>query len=195
MKKVFLAPLSISVLGACILLLGSCQSIPSLTVPNTKIIIQSNPISKVNLSQKRLLIVSYDSIATREMIISLKNYLNVEFNSCKVISERINIRQNESSDLADFDKLKTSFKPEYLLTIHCAIKRTRDFYIVGDVVKKIRDIKFYFDLKPFHSLTEQPTVWNGEASIKHLYDEGHAATMKKTASQIRQKMQKDLIIN
>lgn len=179
-----------------ILLFGSCQTlmIHSIAAPNTKINIVSEPISNPNLTEKRVLIVTYDSSATRELLISLKNHLNVELVGCKVISERINIRQNEASDLADFEKLKTSFKPDYLLTINFEIKRTRDFYLVDDVVKKIRDITFYFNLKSYNSLTEQPTIWNGEAAIKHLYDEGHTAAMKKIANEIRQQMQKDLII-
>lgn len=196
MKKAFLYPLSISALVAVILLIGACKSvnISSITTPNTKIAIQSELISNTNLTEKRVLIVTYDSSATRELLISLKNYLNVELTGRKVISERINIRQDEASDLADFEKLKTSFKPDYLLTINFDIKRTRDFYILGDVLKKIRDITFYFNLKSCNSLTEQPTIWKGEAAIKHLYDEGHTATMKKIANEIRQQMQKDLII-
>jgi hypothetical protein len=178
------------------LLFSSCQPaiLYFITAPNTKTDVQSKRISNTNLTQKRVLIVTYDSSATRELLISLKNYLNVELVGCKVISERINIRQNEDSDLVDFEKLKTSFNPDYLMTINFEIKRTRDFYIIGDVVKKIRDITFYFNLKPYNSLTEQATIWKGEAAIKHLYDEGHTAAMKKIANKIRQQMQKDLII-
>lgn len=196
MKKSFLSPLSMCGFLVISLLFVSCQSaiLYYITTPNTKIVLQSERISATDLTEKRVLIASYDNEMSRDLVISLKNYLNLELTDCKVVSERINIRQNEASDLAGFEKLKTEFKPDYLLIINFDIVRTRDFYIVGDVVKKIRDISFYFNLRPFNSVTDQPIIWKGEAQIKHLYDEGHSYTMKKTANQMRLKMQKDLII-
>ena len=196
MKKTFLYPLSIIGSIAVVLLFGSCQSLLfySLTTPDTKTSVQSEIIATVNLTQKRVLIVTYDSLKTRDLAISLKNYMNLELTTCHVISERINIRQNEASDLEEFEKLKTAFKPDYLLSINCDVKRTRDFYLIGQVEKKIRDLTCYFNLKTCNFSTEQPIIWKGEAAIKHLYDEGHTATMKKIATQMREKMQQDLIL-
>ena len=197
MKKTFLYPLSILAFGGVISLFQSCATLGLyyITTPNTKINIESQLNSVTQLSGKRVLIASFDSSATRELVISLKNYMDLELTSCKITSKRINIRENEEKDIADFEKLKTEFQPDYILKIQANIKRTRDFYLVGDVVKKIRDIDFYFNISSFNAAAEQPIIWKGEAQIKHLYDEGHITTIKKTAYLMRYKMQKDLIIN
>lgn len=197
MKKNFLYPLSILAFLGTIFLFQSCETlgIQSLKMPNTKVIVESQLNGVAQLSGKRVLIASFDSSATRELVISLKNYMDLELTACKITSKRINIRENEAQDIADFEKLKTEFQPDYILKIQANIKRTRDFYLVGDVVKKIRDIDFHFNLSSFNAAAEQPIIWKGEAQIKHLYDEGHITTMKKTADLMRQKMQKDLIIN
>ena len=197
MKKTFLYPLSILAFWGSILFFESCASlgINSITTPNTKVLIQSERLSSIKLNQKKVLIASFDSLAARDLVISLKNYMDSELTSCQVITKRINIRENEAQDIADFEKLKTEFQPDYILRIDVNVKRTRDFYLIGDIVKKIRDIDFYLKLSSYSATTEPSEVWHGEVKIKHLYDEGHAATMKKSASQLRQKMQKDLIIN
>jgi hypothetical protein len=193
MKKINLSPLSKIGFLALILSFTACKS--SFLPYNTTIAIQTERMSAINLTEKRVLIVSYDSDLSREFIISLKNYVNEELKSLKIVAERINIRQNEASDdVADVNKLKSEFNPDYLLTIKVRDERTRKFYIIGGNVKMLRGMTVDFNLTPNISANKGTILWKSTAVINHFYNNEGVATAKKIAKELGIKMIKDSIL-
>lgn len=194
MKKINLSPLSKIGFLSIILLFASCKS--SFLPYNTTIAVQTERLSAVSLTEKRVLIVSYDSDLSREFVISLKNYVKEELKNHKVEAERINIRQNEASDdMADVNKLKSEFKPDYLLTIKVRNERTRKFYIIGGNVKMLRGMTVDFNLTPNIFDNNGTILWKSTAVINHFYNNEGVATAKKIAKELGIKMQKDSIFN
>ena len=193
MKKINLSPLSKIGFLALILSFAACKS--SFLPYNTTIVVQTERLSAVSLTEKRVLIVSYDSDLSREFVISLKNYVNEELKNHKVVAERINIRQNEvSDDIAGFNKLKSEFKPDYLLTIKVRDERTRKFYIIGGNVKTLRGMTVDFNLTPNISENGGTILWKSTAIINHFYNNEGVLTAKKIAKELGIKMQKDSIL-
>jgi hypothetical protein len=185
MKKRILRHLSIC--AVFLLFFMSCKSfLPN----NTTVTLQSQRLNEVNLTEKRVLVVSYDDVLVREFAISLKNYVREELKTHKIAAERINIRQKEVGDVADFEKLTNDFKPDYLLTIHFKNERTRDFYMVGRVVKKLRGMTAEFNL----THTNGQVLWKTDAIINHFYDNEGVVTSKKIAKQLGINLKKDAII-
>jgi hypothetical protein len=194
MKKRNLSPLSKIGFLAVMVSFASCKS--SFLPYNTTITVQTERLSAVSLTEKRVLIVSYDSDLSREFVISLKNYVKEELKNHKVMAERINIRQDESSsDIADFNKLKSEFKPDYLLTIKVRDERTRKFYIIGGNVKTLRGMTIDFNLVPNVSENSSSILWKSNAVINHFYNNEGVATAKKIAKELGIKMQKDSTLN
>jgi hypothetical protein len=193
MKKNIFTPLSILGLFISFLLFSACGA--SFIPYNTTITVQSQRLSDVQLTEKRVLIVSYDNNLTRDFVISLKNYVQLELKNHKVVAERINIRQYESSDIEDFNTLKSSFKPDYLLTIKTHDERTRNFYMVGKSVKKLRGMTVDFNLIPNSPEADSLLIWKSDVTINHFYDSEGVATAKKIAKELGIKMKKDLIVN
>ncbi len=185
-------PLSISGIFMLILLFSACKT--SLLPYDTTIAVKSERLSPVDLTEKRVLVVSYDSELTREFLISLKNYVREELKTHKITTERFNIRQNEADDAAAFMKLKTDFKPDYLLTIKVSGERTRKFYLIGKAVKKLRGMNLTLNLLPYAQNTEGASVWQSDVDINHFYDTEYVAAAKRMAKDLGIKMQKDLII-
>ena len=180
-------PLSIMVIF--MLLFTSCKSI----LPNnTTVALQSQRLTDVNLTKKRVLVVSYDDELTREFAISLKNYVKEELKTHKIIAERINIRADEAGDVVDFEKLKTEFKPDYLLTITFKNERTRDFYMIGKTVKKLRGMTAEFNLK---NTNDGQISWKSDAVVNHFYDNESVATSKRIAKQLGLDMKKNGVID
>ena len=206
MKKYILGPLSILgfefrvsrfellqnsklILLAFILFFTSCKSfLPN----NTTVALQSQRLMNANLTEKRVLVVSYDDELTREFAISLKNYVKEELKMHKIIAERINIRADETGDVTDFEKLKTEFKPDYLLAITFKNERTRDFYMIGKVVKKLRGMTAEFNLK---NAKDGQISWKSDAVVNHFYDNEGVTTSKKIAKQLGLDMKKNGVID
>ncbi len=176
-----------------ILLFSACKT-ASIIPYDTTIAVKSDRLSPVDLTEKRVLVVSYDSELTREFLISLKNYVSEELKTHKITVERLNIRQNEPDDVAESAKVKTNFKPDYLLTVKVSGERTRKFYMIGKAVKKLRGINLSLNLLSYPQNTEGPLVWKSDVEINHFYDTEYVAAAKKMAKELGQKMQKDLII-
>jgi hypothetical protein len=191
MKKK-MGPLSIAGILIAFLSFSSCNS--GLIPYNTRIVVESERLTELKLTEKRVLIVSYDSDLTREFLISLKNYVREDIQSHKVVAERINIRANElTDDAADFEKLKKEFTPDYILTIKVRNERARKMYFVGGNVKTLRGMTLDFNLMPFNS--ESTSLWRSNAVVNHFYASESVATAKKIAKELGVKMQKDLIVN
>ena len=180
-------PLSIMVI--LMLFFTSCKSFfPS----DTTVVLQSQRLSAVKLTEKRVLVVSYDDDLTREFAISLKNYVKDELKTHKIVAERINIRADEESDVIDFEKLKTEFKPDYLLIITFKGERTRDFYMIGKTVKKLRGMTAEFNLK---NNKDGQISWKSDAVVNHFYDNEGVATSKRIAKQLGLDMKKNGLID
>lgn len=187
MKKYISRPLSIIVVIA--MFFTSCKSfLPN----NTTVALQSQRLTDVNLTEKRVLVVSYDAELTREFAISLKNYVKEELKTHKIVAERINIRADEAGDVVDFEKLKTEFKPDYLLIITFKAERTRDFYMIGKTVKKLRGMTAEFNLK---NTNDGQISWKSDAVVNHFYDNEGVTTSKKIAKQLGLDMKKNGLID
>jgi hypothetical protein len=194
MKKITLPPLSKIAIFALFLLFSSCKS--SFLPFNTTVLVQAERLTPMNLTGKRVLVVSYDTDLTREFVISLKNYVHEEFKGRNVTTERINIRKNEfTSDIADYNKLKTAFKPDYLLTINPRDERFRNFYMIGSKVKTLRGMTIGVDLYPAASEKESAILWKSNAVINHFYNNEGVTTAKKMAKILGTTMQKDGLVN
>ena len=151
---------------------------------NTKVTVQNEPLSTLNLSQKRVLVVSYDTEQTREFMISLKNYVRETLKDRQIVAERINIRPNNTEDMTDFTKLISDFKPDYLLTIKVVNERSRKVKLIANSVKILRDITLDFNITSY-DMTVNPTVlWKSQAIVKHLYQTEQIATVKKIARKL-----------
>jgi hypothetical protein len=194
MKKK-LGPLSISGILALFLTFASCKS--GFLPFNTTVNVQSERVAPINLTEKRVLIVSYDSELTHEFIVSLKNYVSEELKTHKIVVERINIRHNQAAtDFAEYNKLKSTFTPDYLLTLKIRNERTRKFFIIGNHVKMLRGMTVYFNLLPIGSEENEGAFsWRSTAAINHFYNDEIVTIAKKIAVELGFKMQKDLIIN
>jgi hypothetical protein len=193
MEKITLPPLSKSGFFAFFLLFSACKA--SFLPYNTSVVVQAERLSPVDLTSKRVLIVSYDTDLTREFIISLKNYVQEEFKTHNIISERINIRKNAfTDDIADFSKLKIAFKPDYVLTIKLRDERFRNFYIIGGAVKTLRGMTIGIDLHPAISEKESAILWKSNAVINHFYNNEGVATAKKMAKILGITMKKDELV-
>lgn len=190
-KKSFLGPLSIGSILCLVLFFTACKS--SLLPYNTTIDVKTERLTAVDLSNKRVLVVSYDSELTREFVISLRNYVSEAVKNQNITVERINIRQNEATDATDFTALKNTFKPDYLLTINVKNERGRNFRLVGKSVKKLRDMTIDFNLLPHNPQADGTLMWTGQAVINHLYDTESVTTAKKIAKELGIKMRQDLI--
>ena len=174
---------------AFMLFLTSCKSI----LPNnTTVALKSQRLTDVKLTEKRVLVVSYDNELTREFAISLKNYVKEELKTRKIVAERINIRADEAGDVTDFEKLATEFKPDYLLTITFKNERTRDFYMIGKTVKKLRGMTAEFNLK---SRNNNQISWKSDAVVNHFYDEENVVVSKKIAKQLGLDLKKDGVVD
>ena len=173
---------------AFMLFFTSCKSFPS----DTTVVLQSQRLSAVKLTEKRVLVVSYDDKLTREFAISLKNYVKEELKTHKIVAERINIRADEAGDVVDFEKLKTEFKPDYLLIITFKGERTRDFYMIGKTVKKLRGMTAEFNLK---STNDSQISWKSDAVVNHFYDNEGVTTSKRIAQQLGLDMKKNGLID
>ena len=114
------------------------------------------------------------------------------FRSHKIVAERINIRAEEESDVMDFEKLKTEFKPDYLLIITFKEERTRDFYMIGKTVKKLRGMTAEFNLK---STNDGQISWKSDAVVNHFYDNEGVTTSKRIAQQLGLDMKKNGLID
>jgi hypothetical protein len=176
-----------------ILLFSACKT-SSFLPYDTTIAVKSDRLSPVDLTEKRVLVVTYDSELTREFLISLKNYVSEELKTHKITAERVNIRQDEPNDMVDFAKVKTDFKPDYLLTVKVSGERTRKFYMIGKAVKKLRGMNLTMNLLPNPQNTEGASVWKSDVEINHFYDMEYVAAAKRMAKELGVKMQKDLII-
>jgi hypothetical protein len=194
MKKK-IGPLSISGIFALFLTFASCKS--GFLPFNTTVAVQSERVSPVVLTEKRLLIVSYDSELTQEFVISLKNYVAEEFKTHKIIVERINIRNKQTAaDLADFNKLKNTFAPDYLMTVKVRDERTRKMFVIGGNVKTLRGMTVYFNLLPIASEENEGAFqWRSTAIVNHFYNSELVTTTKKIARELGFRMQKDLLVN
>ena len=169
-----------------------CTSCKSFFPNDTTVVLQSQRLSAVKLTEKRVLVVSYDNELTREFAISLKNYVKEELKTHKIVAERINIRANEAGDVVDFEKLKTEFKPDYLLIITFKGERTRDFYMIGKTVKKLRGMTAEFNLK---NTNDGQISWKSDAVVNHFYDNEGVATSKRIAKQLGLDMKKNGLID
>jgi hypothetical protein len=190
-----LGPLSISGILALFLTFASCKS--GFLPFNTTVAVESERVSAFNLTEKRVLVVSYDTELTQEFVISLKNYVKEELKTHKIVAERINIRyKEETADLAELDKLKGTFTPDYLLIIKVRDERTRKFYIIGGNVKTLRGMTLDFNILPITTLeNEGASLWRSAAVVNHFYNNEGVSTAKKIAKELGIKMQKDLIVN
>lgn len=186
-------PLSIGGLFMLILLVSACKT-ATIMPYDTTITVKTDRLSPVDLTEKRVLVVSYDSELTREFLISLKNYVSEELKTHKIKAERLNIRYDEPDDVEEFAKIKTNFKPDYLLTVKISNERTRKFYMIGKSVKKLRGINLTLNLLSNQQNTEGASVWKSAVEVNHFYDTEYVAAAKKIAKELGQKMQKDLII-
>jgi hypothetical protein len=194
MKKK-IGPLSISGILALFLTFASCKS--GFLPFNTTVAVQSERVSPVVLTEKRLLIVSYDSELTQEFVISLKNYVAEELKTHKIIVERINIRNKQAAaDLADFNKLKNTFAPDYLMAVKVRDERTRKMFVIGGNVKTLRGMTVYFNLLPIASEENEGAFqWRSTAVVNHFYNSELVTTAKKIARELGFRMQKDLLVN
>jgi hypothetical protein len=193
MKKITLPPLSKIGFFAFFLLFSACKS--SFLPFNTSVVVKAERLSPVDLTGKRVLVVSYDTDFTREFIISLKNYVHEEFKTRNIVTERINIRKNSfTDDIADFNKLKTAFKPDYLLTIKLRDERFRNFYIIGGPVKTLRGMTLDMDIHPAVSEKDAAILWKSNATINHFYNNEGIATAKKMAKILGTTLQKDGLV-
>jgi hypothetical protein len=200
MKKITLPPPDLSgqalrKIGffAFFLLFSACKS--SFLPFNTSVLVKAERLSPVDLTGKRVLVVSYDTDLTREFLISLKNYVHEEFKTRNVMTERINIRKNAfTDDIADFNKLKTAFKPDYLLTIKLRDERFRNFYMIGSKVKTLRGMSIGVDLYPATSEKESAILWKSNSVINHFYNNEGVATAKKMAKILGTTLQKDGLV-
>jgi hypothetical protein len=191
MKKK-IGPLSIAGILIGFLLFSSCNS--GLIPYNTSIVVESERLSEVKLTEKRVLVVSYDTDLTRDFAISLKNYVREDLQSHKVVAERINVRVSDlTEDATDFEKLKKEFAPDYILTIKVRNERARKMYVVGGNVKVLRGMTLDFNLMPFNA--DGTSLWRSNAVVNHFYTNETVATAKKIAKELGIKMQKDLIVN
>ena len=179
-------------LSIMVILMLFCTSCKSLFPNDTTVVLQSQRLSAVKLTEKRVLVVSYDNELTREFAISLKNYVKEELKTHKIVAERINIRAEEESDVRDFEKLKTEFKPDYLLIITFKGARTRDFYMIGKTVKKLRGMTAEFNLK---NTNDGQISWKSDAVVNHFYDNEGVATSKRIAKQLGLDMKKNGVID
>lgn len=186
-------PLSIGGLLMLMLLVSACKT-ATIMPYDTTITVKSDRLSPVDLTKKRVLVVSYDSELTREFLISLKNYVSEELKTHKIAAERLNIRYDEPDDANELTKVKTNFKPDYLLTVKVSNERTRKFYMIGKSVKKLRGINLNLNLLPNQQNTEGASVWKSDVEVNHFYDTEYVAASKKIAKELGLKMQKDLII-
>lgn len=186
-------PLSIGGLFMLILLVSGCKT-ATIMPYDTTIAVKTNRVSPVDLTEKRVLVVSYDSELTREFLISLKNYVSEELKTHKITAERLNIRYDEPDDASELTKVKTNFKPDFLLTVKVSNERTRKFYMIGKSVKKLRGINLSLNLLPNQQNTEGASVWKSDVEVNHFYDTEYVAASKKIAKELGIKMQKDLII-
>jgi hypothetical protein len=187
-------PLSIWCVFTVALVFSACNG--ALFPFNTTVTLQSERLVSTDLTKKRVLIVSYDSYLTREFVISLKNYVRDEFKNHDVTAERINIRESDrKADIADFNKLKNEFKPDYLLTIKVRDERVRKLYIVGSSVKTLKGVTVDVELIPYNSEKVSQSAWKSTAVVNHFYESERITAVKKIASQLSMSMQKDLIIN
>jgi hypothetical protein len=185
--------LSKSIIFALFLMLSACKS--SFLPYNTSVVVKAERLSPVDLTGKRVLIVSYDTDLTREFIISLKNYVHEEFKTRNIITERINIRRNAfTDDITDFNQLKIAFKPDYLLTVKLRDERFRNFVIIGGAVKTLRGMTLDMDLHPAVSEKESAILWKSNAVINHFYNNEGVATAKKMAKILGTTMQKDELV-
>ena len=96
--------------------------------------------------------------------------------------------------MADVNKLKSEFKPDYLLTIKVRDERTRKFYIIGGNVKTLRGMTVDFNLTPNISENGGTILWKSTAIINHFYNNEGVLTAKKIAKELGIKMQKDSIL-
>jgi hypothetical protein len=176
---------------AFFLLFSACKS--SFLPFNTSVLVKAERLSAVDLTGKRVLIVSYDTDLTREFVISLN--VHEEFKTRNIIAERINIRKNAfTDDIADFNKLKIAFNPDYLLTINPRDERYRNFYMIGNKVKTLRGMTLDMNLHPAISEKESAILWKSNASINHFYNNEGVATAKKMAKILGTTMQKDGLV-
>jgi hypothetical protein len=193
MKKLTLPPLSKIGFLAFFLAFTACKS--SFLPFNTSVLVQSERVSPVDLTGKRVLIASYDTDLTREFIISLKNYVQEELKTHTVTTERINIRKNAfTEDIADFSKLKTAFKPDYVLTIKVRDERFRNFYMIGSKVKTLRGMTIDMDVHPTASENESAILWKSKAAINHFYNNEAVTTAKKMAKILGTTMKKEGVV-
>lgn len=194
MKKKY-TPLSISGFLALILLFSACKS--GFLALKTSVALETTRVSAVNLTEKRVLIVSYDSELSQEFVISLKNYVKEELKNHSVVVERINIRHNETAaDMVELDKLKITFAPDYMLSLKVRDERVRKMYLIGSHVKMLRGMALYFNLFPIANADNEGTfLWRSTAVVNHFYNSENVSIAKKVAKELGIKMQKDLIIN
>ena len=200
MKKITLPPpnlsgQALSKIGflAFFLTLSACKL--SFLPFNTSVLVQAERVSPVDLTYKRVLVVSYDTDLTREFIISLKNYVQEELKTHTVTTERINIRKNAfTDDIADFNKLKMAFKPDYVLTIKVRDERFRNFVLIGSKVKVLRGMTLDMDIYPPASEKESAMLWKSNAAINHFYNNEGVTTAKKMAKILGMTMKKDGLV-
>jgi hypothetical protein len=193
MEKITSSPLSKIGFLAFFLVFSACKS-PLLPF-NTSVLVKAERLSAINLVEKRVLIVSYDTDLTREFIISLKNYVYEEFKTRNVVAERINIRKNAfTDDVADFNKLKSAFKPDYVLTIKVRDERFRNFYLIGSKVKTLRGMTIDIDLHPSDSEKESSILWKSNAVVNHFYNNEGVTTARKMAKILGSTMQKEGLV-
>ncbi len=190
-----LGPHSIIGILALILLFSACNS--GFLPFNTTLAVQTERMSAVNLTEKRVLIVSYDSELTQEFVISLKNYVKEELKTHNIVVERLNIRHNETAtDIEELNKVKSTFTPDYLLSLKVRDERIRKMYIIGSHVKTLRGMTLYFNLLPIASAENEGTfLWRSTVKINHFYNNESVFTAKKVAKELGIKMQKDSIVN
>jgi hypothetical protein len=166
-----------------LLSVSACKPTKSITTTN---------VSSIDLSEKRLFLLTYDTPMTQSFIISFKNYLAKELSEHHVIVEKYNILSSEKEkSIEDANKVKMQFKPDNILIVKVLQERGRDFYTMTKTVKKLREVTLLLELKNAQS---ENLYWSATINVNHIFETDQISESRDLSKNIIAKMQKDLII-
>jgi hypothetical protein len=154
--------------------------------------ITSKNVSPINLSEKRLFLLTYETPMTKNFIITFKNYLAKGLSEHQIAVEKYNILSSEKDkSTIEANELKNKFNPDVIMTVNVTFERGRKFYTLVKTVKQFRETTLLLEIK---NAKDEKLYWSAVVNANHIFDSEQISVVRDLSKYVVDKMQEDLII-
>ncbi len=149
--------------------------------------------SDFSFTEKRVLVVTYDTELSRDFVISLKNYVSRALKSRQVQTANVNLSQVEPIyRIEEYEKLIQNFQPHYELIISVKKEQARTGATFSEKTYQLNGCGMELTIK---DRTSGSVVALGALRFDKIYESEKLTMIREMTKTILADFQKNLIIN